>query len=166
MSENSLQAGKVNALLQSESESESELELPSPSQSFAYMCLRLRPCLSSLRSCAFSAVFLFPFLFQFTQFSFLCSFWGGNCCNALKSFIKTTKWNWVPEPEPERMFSRTSRLGFLGCKSIWPLAAALDWSEDTHTDTHTHGVKFPSSLAPPRCSLRQHICSFIYVLTA
>lgn len=66
MSENSLQAGKVNALWQSESESESELESPSPSQSFAYMCLRLllHLCLSSLRSCAFSAVFLFPISFS------------------------------------------------------------------------------------------------------
>lgn len=115
---------------------------------FIFVCLRFVLAL-------FLLCFFFPFLFQFTQFSFLCSFWGGNCCNALKSFIKTTKWNWVPEPEPERMFSGTSRLGLLGCKSIWPLAAALDWSEDTHTHRE--------SSFPP---LRQHICSFIYVLTA
>lgn len=64
--EQELIAGRQGECTLWQSESESESELESPSQSFAYMCLRrrLHLCLSSLRSCAFSAVFLFPISFS------------------------------------------------------------------------------------------------------
>lgn len=57
------------------------------------------------------------------------------------------------------VFGNISRLGLLGCKSIWPLAAALDWSEDTHSLP-------PVWLPLLTYTLGQHICSFIYVLKA
>lgn len=61
------------------------------------------------------------------------SFWGGNCCNALKSFIKTTKWNRVPFHHAQ-ISRRGPSSGWKeeseACKgkSICPLAVLADWN--------------------------------------
>lgn len=149
----------MNALWQSESESESELE--SPSQSFAYICLRLllHSCLSSLRSCAFSAVFLFPI--SFSIYSVLISV-----------LILRRKLLQRPEIVYQNDKMELSSGAGAGANVFGNISPWLRWAANrfgrwlphligVKTHTHTH-----STVWPPLLTLRQHICSFIYVLTA
>lgn len=109
----------------------------------AILCLHVSSSSSSSSSLSVFASFLrFFCCVSFSHFFF--NLLSSHFCAHFEAEIVATPWNRLSKRQNGIEFRSRSRsqsecfrehlaLACCGCKSIWPLAAALDWSEDTHT---------------------------------